>query len=168
MVKKLVICFLSLPGAILFVFAQWCPDTRLTFEDHDSWLPWNVRCVAATSEGIVHVVWDDDRDGNSEIYHKRNPPANSVMESQTFEIDSPLSFRAYATSSGIKFEGKVPFISPLNFRIYDITRRKLSSFVEYPAAKEFSFIWNTNHLPSGVYFVGIFQKNEFHKRARVV
>lgn len=51
----------------------WEPDTRLTFNTAISEYP-----SVATSGSVVHVVWEDQRDGNKEIYYKRNPKGNAV------------------------------------------------------------------------------------------
>ncbi len=48
----------------------WGADTRLTNNTGISWFP-----SVAVSGSSVHVVWYDERDGNSEIYYKRNPTA---------------------------------------------------------------------------------------------
>lgn len=44
----------------------WGPDTRLTYAPDDSLHP-----TVAVSDNAVHVVWYDRRDGNAEIYYKR-------------------------------------------------------------------------------------------------
>ena len=49
---------------------NWGTDTRLTNNTADSWYP-----SVAVSGSVVHVVWDDNRDGNSEIYYKRSTDA---------------------------------------------------------------------------------------------
>ncbi|MEK7829731.1 MAG: sialidase family protein [Acidobacteriota bacterium] len=46
--------------------ANWMPDERLTTAPGDSLHP-----TVAVNAGAVHVVWFDNRDGNSEIYYKR-------------------------------------------------------------------------------------------------
>jgi hypothetical protein len=48
--------------------SKWGTDTRLTDNYADSY-----RASLAVSDSIVHVVWQDSRDGNDEIYYKRNP-----------------------------------------------------------------------------------------------
>ncbi|MEP7341543.1 MAG: hypothetical protein ABI977_27675 [Acidobacteriota bacterium] len=56
---------------------NWMPDEWLTKSSGDSFYP-----TVAVNGGAVHVVWFDNRDGNSEIYYKRlrqlshvrNPP----------------------------------------------------------------------------------------------
>jgi len=51
--------------------STWGADTRLTNDPGGSGMP-----SVAVSGSVVHVVWYDDRDGNLEIYYKRNPTAN--------------------------------------------------------------------------------------------
>jgi hypothetical protein len=52
---------------------SWEADTRLTISAGES-----SNASVAVSDSVVHVVWQDNRDGNYEIYHKRafggNPP----------------------------------------------------------------------------------------------
>jgi len=46
---------------------SWLPDTRLTNNTAASWVP-----SIVVSGSVVHVVWEDYRDGNYEIYYKRS------------------------------------------------------------------------------------------------
>jgi hypothetical protein len=48
----------------------WSPDVRLTNNAAISHFP-----AIAVSGPIVHVVWEEYRDGNAEIYYKRSPDA---------------------------------------------------------------------------------------------
>ena len=50
---------------------NWEADTRLTNDTSKSWIP-----SVAVSGSVVHVVWNDNRDGNYEIYYKRDPTGN--------------------------------------------------------------------------------------------
>ncbi|MEI8007001.1 MAG: T9SS type A sorting domain-containing protein, partial [Bacteroidota bacterium] len=50
---------------------SWGPDTRLTFATDTS-----MSAHIALSDSVVHVAWEDHRDGNYEIYYKRNPTGN--------------------------------------------------------------------------------------------
>ncbi len=52
---------------------SWEADTRLTNNSTNSQYP-----SVAVSGSAVHVVWNDDRDGNVEIYYKRDPTGNQV------------------------------------------------------------------------------------------
>jgi hypothetical protein len=45
----------------------WTADERLTYAPDDS-----VHASVALSSDRAHVVWFDKRDGNAEIYYKRN------------------------------------------------------------------------------------------------
>jgi hypothetical protein len=62
-----VICFLELP----LLYADWGPETRLTFDSGYSGNRPSNRWIACGLLGNVHIVWQDDRDGNFEIYYKQ-------------------------------------------------------------------------------------------------
>lgn len=51
--------------------STWSADTRLTNDIH-----WSIFPSISVADTMVHVVWTDDRDGNPEIYYKRNPTGN--------------------------------------------------------------------------------------------
>ena len=52
------------------IFAQWQADVRLTINGANS----NIyKSCLAVNGNVLHIVWDDDRDGNPEIYYKRSP-----------------------------------------------------------------------------------------------
>jgi len=50
---------------------NWGNDTRLTYDPASSYFP----CIFAEASGL-HLVWTEYRDGNDEIYYKRNPTGN--------------------------------------------------------------------------------------------
>ncbi len=54
------------------VIAQWQPEVRLTNNNSESHTSSNNAWCVASSGSVVHVVWHDYRDGNSEIYYKRS------------------------------------------------------------------------------------------------
>jgi hypothetical protein len=55
--------------------AQWEDDVRLTHDSSYSATSLNnAKCIAASGD-TVHIVWTDERDGNSEIYYKRSVDA---------------------------------------------------------------------------------------------
>jgi len=63
----------------LFLFAQaaqadWTPAKRLTWTSGKSSVP----AAAADSNGAVHIVWEDNTPGNSEIYYKRSPDGGTT------------------------------------------------------------------------------------------
>jgi hypothetical protein len=59
--------------------ATWEPETRLTDDTASSQFP-----SVAAGEGAVHVVWQDYRDGNYELYYKRE--ADLTALSATGEV----------------------------------------------------------------------------------
>ncbi|MFC1799804.1 FlgD immunoglobulin-like domain containing protein, partial [Candidatus Eisenbacteria bacterium] len=61
----------TLPGGFTVLLSPWGDDLRLTDDDAESSLSQsNARSVAVDSQGHLHVVWSDNRDGNREIYYK--------------------------------------------------------------------------------------------------
>ena len=56
----------------------WETDTRLTDDPDGSWYP--SVAVAGTN---VHIVWQDDRDANEEIYYKRSTDGGTTWETDT-------------------------------------------------------------------------------------
>ncbi|TES90667.1 MAG: T9SS type A sorting domain-containing protein, partial [Candidatus Cloacimonadota bacterium] len=56
---------------------SWEIETRLT--DDSLWSEYPSVAVSGCS---IHVVWQDNRDGNDEIYYKRNPTGNAVYEEE--------------------------------------------------------------------------------------
>jgi hypothetical protein len=55
--------------------ASWGPDVRLTNKVGNSGL-----ASVTTSGWALHAVWYDDRDGNREIYYKRDLSGNPAVE----------------------------------------------------------------------------------------
>ena len=78
-------------GLILFAqaaLADWTPTKRLTWNSGDSRLP----AIAVDSSGNIHIVWQDDTPGNSEIYYKKSTNGGSTwMTSQRLTWNSGAS-----------------------------------------------------------------------------
>jgi hypothetical protein len=51
---------------------EWGPETRLTDDGASSVLSYwgGGKCIAIDSEGRLHIVWSDNRNGQYEIFHK--------------------------------------------------------------------------------------------------
>jgi len=62
----------------------WEPDTRLTNDPGYSGFP----CVAV-SGSVVHVLWEDNRDGNGEIYYKRSADGGITWGAETRLTNNP-------------------------------------------------------------------------------
>jgi hypothetical protein len=121
-----------------FMFLVWNEEVGGDLEIHsrfstDAGLTWNPTRPLTTAPGdsyqpfvgvggpIVHVVWRDDRDGNSEIYYKRNPNGNPFDHMNQLAYAHPLGSAnkdvAFAITSDIysnvyvagEFRGTVDF-----------------------------------------------------------
>jgi hypothetical protein len=63
----------TLEGGFSVLASLWGDDVRLTNDPASSSISQpNARCVSADDLGNLHVVWSDERDGNSEIYYKKH------------------------------------------------------------------------------------------------
>lgn len=72
--KKYILIFLILVLGFSYLnsIAQWQNDIRLTINSASSLTSFNNTWCIASNGDTVHVVWSDERDGNSEIYYKRS------------------------------------------------------------------------------------------------
>jgi len=76
--------------------ASWGTDTRLTVNTAFSFYP-----SVAVSGSNIHVVWEDERNGNFEIYYKRSTDGGISWGADTrITNDNNGSFRSYVTVSG--------------------------------------------------------------------
>lgn len=81
--------FLLLLVALFFVSplsAQWQSDMRLTLDDSSSSMSMNnARCIATGPNGVIHVVWFDDRDGlgAEAIFYKRSTDHGATWSQET-------------------------------------------------------------------------------------
>jgi hypothetical protein len=94
--------------------STWGPDVRLTEDPAVSMLP-----SIALADTMVHVVWTDQRDGNLEIYYKRDPTGNIGVEEtdDRYQITDqvfPNPFVSYTRILGYEQE---------SFTLYDISGR---------------------------------------------
>lgn len=69
--------------AVNLTWAQWEPDVRLTIDPGASWTPMSSCKPIATSGDSVHVVWQDRRDYNAEIYYKRSTDGGTTWGADT-------------------------------------------------------------------------------------
>ncbi len=65
---------------------SWGTDTRLTNNSSASYYP-----SVAVSGSVVHVVWEDERDGNNEIYYKRSTDGGISWGTDTRLTNNPAA-----------------------------------------------------------------------------
>ncbi len=132
---------------------NWGTDIRLTDNPSESREP-----SVAVSGSYVHVVWHDDRDGNWEIYYKRNPTGNvGIIEQEKNYASHPYSFFApsfFNDQITVRFNQSLK--GPLKIALYDI--RGVSVFsATYAFVPPLLSLRDTRilHLAPGVYFLCI-------------
>ncbi len=130
----------------------WGADIRLTNNNNEQHIP-----SVSVSGSAVHVVWRDYRDGNYEIYYKRNPTGNIIgIININSEISNEFSLsqnypNPFNPSTKIQFA--LPKSSFAKLVIYDALGRELKTIVsEQLNAGTYEADWNASNYPSGVYF----------------
>ena len=139
---------------------SWGADTRLTNNFASSEYP-----SIALSGSVVHVLWTDKRDGNYEVYYKRNPTGNSVgIININSEIPGKFSLsqnypNPFNPTTVIRFgipslEGYAKRgVGMVTLKVYDIAGREVQTLVNenlQPGSYETTF--DGSKLTSGVYF----------------
>ncbi len=130
----------------------WGADTRLTNASGTSSYP-----SVSLSGSAVHVVWNDNRDGNTEIYYKRDPTGN-VVGITNINSELPNSFslsqnypNPFNPSTKIQFA--LPKSSFATLVVYDALGRELETLVsELLTAGTYEADWNADKFSSGVYY----------------
>ena len=98
MKTAIILIFLSVCSSIT---SQWLPDVRFTnHPDSSLTSPNNARCIIA-SGSTIHAAWNDNRDGNYEIYYKRSTDDGVTWGSDTrLTTDNAVSQRPSLAVSG--------------------------------------------------------------------
>jgi hypothetical protein len=146
---------------------SWGADTRLTNYSSDSYRP-----SVAVSGTVVHVVWQDSRDGNYEIYYKRDPTGNPTgIKNITSEIPSSYSLEQnypnpFNSMTNVKFQisnsGNVKII------VFDLLGKEIATLVnEQLAPGTYEVTFDGNNLTSGIYFYRL-QTEEFINTKRMI
>lgn len=131
---------------------NWETDTRLTNNIGGSELP-----SVAVAGPVVHVVWRDDRDGNWEVYYKRNPTGN-VTGVETISSEIPGVFNLYQNypnpfNPATTIEYELPSSAHVQLRVYDILGREVTTLVnEVQRAGYHAVVFDASGLASGLYF----------------
>ncbi|UCG31062.1 MAG: T9SS type A sorting domain-containing protein [candidate division WOR-3 bacterium] len=138
--------------------STWDADTGLTCDAAYSYYPF-----VAASGTCVHVIWQDQRDGNREIYYKRNPMGNTGITEcigaatnavQLTAMPNPFS-KLTTVSFGIEHSAEL-----IRLSIYDASGR-LVKYFSIPTSyisNSASVVWDgrdeyDRQLVDGVYFV---------------
>jgi hypothetical protein len=134
---------------------SWGNDIRLTNNSAVSYSP-----SVSASNSLTHVVWYDQRDGNYEVYYKKDPtgninglsnPSTEIPEEYSLEQNYPNPFNP---TTNIEFS--IPKSGHVNLTIYDVMGREVETLVNYELkAGTYKADWSASKYPSGVYFYRI-------------
>lgn len=80
---KKVFLLITALVAVNIALGQWEPDVRLTFDPGASWMPISSCKPIVTNGDSVHLVWQDFRDNNAEIYYKRSTDGGTTWGADT-------------------------------------------------------------------------------------
>ena len=135
--------------------SSWGADTRLTNGTNSSYYP-----SVAISGQAVHVIWSDMRDGNSEIYYKRDPTGN-LLSIQNISNEIPNGFsleqnypNPFNPVTNINFS--IPRSGSVKLVVFDVQGRVVTELVNgnYNAGS-YKVDFDAAALSSGVYFYKI-------------
>jgi hypothetical protein len=135
---------------------NWETDTRITNELAFSFYP-----SVAVSGNMVHIVWQDTRDGNNEIYYKRNPTGDPVgIGESTLSVNSILiSPNPFSNEITVK----TGINEPSEIIIYDMISRIVMSQKFTNTAT-----LNTSQLGKGIYVFEVKDKNALLGKGKII
>lgn len=135
---------------------SWLPNERLTFDTARSYRP----CILA-SDTNLHLIWNDGRDGNLEVYYKRNPHGNTIAVNN---ISSEIPEYFYLSQNypnpfnpSTTIEYSCIKKSNVEIRIFDITGKQIArplNRIHTPG--KYSLKWNAVGMESGVYLYALY------------
>jgi len=111
----------------------------------------------SVSGSIVHVIWYDDRDGNFEVYYKRNPTGNPIgIKKISSEVPGEFSLsQNYPNpfNPSTKISWQSPVGSWQTLKIFDLLGNEVITLVnEYRNAGSYEVDFYAHKLSSGVYY----------------
>lgn len=131
---------------------SWGTDTRLTNSPFSGGYP-----SVSVSGQVVHVVWQDQRDGNWEIYYKRNPTGN-VVGIININSEIPIEFslsqnypNPFNPRTKIRFA--LPNSSYAKLIVYDAQGKEVETILNKQLeGGAYEIVLDGMNYPSGVYY----------------
>ncbi len=148
--------------------SNWEQDIRLTNASEESWLP-----SISVMDSILHVVWRDERDGNEEIYYKRNPNTN-VTGIENFNANLPIALRLeqnypnpFNPSTVISWQ--LPVSSHITLKVYNSMGKEIRTLMDADIAPgEHHVSFDATWLPAGIYYYQLQAKGIIETKKMVV
>ena len=138
--------------------ASWGADARLTNNNY-SYLP----SVAVSGSGI-HVVWNDGRDGNTEIYYKRNPTGNTTAIQDVSPSSSGLQFYPNPADDALHVNFASERRAPVSIVVSDFLGVPVFERTEVHDAVSIP----TGAIPPGVYFLTVMNGARVERKPFVI
>jgi hypothetical protein len=134
---------------------SWGTDVQLTNSALSSYPS------VAVSGSVVHVIWQDNRDGNNEIYYKRNPTGDPVGIKEPIQSGNTIQISPNPFTNEIIVNNSRNELCEIS--IYDITSRKV-------AYKKFTntATLNTSQLARGIYIFEVKNKNTVLSKGKII
>jgi hypothetical protein len=104
--------------------SSWSSDTRLTYDPGSS-----LFSSISLRDTMAHMVWWDDRDGNSEIYYKRNPRAHWVGVEESLKEAPPRTAACRVAPDPFSSYARVLGREKQSFVLYDIQGRRVGAYL---------------------------------------
>jgi len=108
----------------------------------------------------VHVVWQDKRDGNWEIYYKQNPTGNPV-DVQYINSGIPTDYSLSQNypnpfNPGTTIQFSIPEQAYVQIEIFNLLGKNISTLIaEEMKAGNYKYYWNAVNYASGIYIYRI-------------
>jgi len=139
--------------------ASWSGDLRLTNDAGASSTP-----SINISGSALHIVWSDNRDGNTEIYYKRNPSGNpiGIVPISTTIPDGYKLSQNYPNPFNpvTNIEFALPNAGYVKLAVYDMNGKEVAVLVNGQlAAGTYKADYIASSLSSGVYFYKLTAKD---------
>ena len=147
---------------------SWEAETRLTNASELS-----VNPSITVSGSFVHVVWKDLRDGNWEIYYKRDLTGN-VSGIKDIDLEIPEGFALEQNhpnpfNPSTRISWQLPVSNWQTLKVYDVLESEVATLVdEYKSAGSYEVEFNAAILPSGVYFYQLTNHNFIQTRKMIL
>ena len=146
----------------------WSADSRVTNDSSSSFSP-----SAVINGSTLHVVWTDDRDGNWEIYYKRNPTGeptdveildDNIPNNYTLLQNYPNPF-----NPSTKISWQSPVSGWQTLKVYDILGKEIATLVdEEKSAGGYEIIFDGKNMPSGVYIYRLTSGNYIESKKMLI
>ncbi len=147
---------------------DWEQNTRLTNNTSES-----LRPSIAVSGSIVHIIWNDYRDGDWEIYYKQNPTGNPIgIKKINSEISNKFSLfqnfpNPFNQSTLIKYICKER--ANVKIKIFDIFGKEIITLLDKEHQPGIYLLkWDSRKYASGIYYYSLFINDILNETKKMI